>query len=497
MLCEELTLSASESPPSRPHLKRPRGSLWNLIQGSTIPPQHIALPRTFNQPDCVSDLTEDEADESQDEGSSTSSILSNSKRRRISRELDGFRTTVGHEDSVTTNRPSILLLSPGLHCDFSQLMSAPSGAQSAPEVITPRNLTSAKHEDWKILKNLAVKAFKQYDACIGTETGTDSCVEALTSMRELLQRCHRFLLVHYDPESAPSFSEIVSPSFPLHGTATSPIDYEPHLPSHRKRHHEPPTAFHAILGMSLFFLGNILAKHPTLSLPDEPTTLTHWFTALDVFALGDNLPAHTDGHYADLNEDWQMAIIWGLALVALAKHSLPTTNADPMSSTSLNLTADDPRWPLDSLFGAIAARRSPFTQRMILCKASTDELMMLAMDQLMRGILHMPRQFTPILDVTERLHSPEKQQYWAKWTTSVLDLMNLDEDEDFWGVNVNMARERCSSLLKRGNVSASEDEDKMQEVESRGPSEDVVSDKAISHLSDATTGCPTSGCTVR
>ncbi|KAH7920910.1 hypothetical protein BV22DRAFT_1039273 [Leucogyrophana mollusca] len=486
MLCERVPVS----PPSRSLLKRPRGS-WNL-KGSTTPPRHVSPPGTFWLPDCGSspqDLTEDEGIDSPDEGSNASSNGSSSKRRRISRDLDGFSAIIGHEDSDTTANTT-LLLSPGLHSGFSKLMNGAPAANIGEEKVVVVDCPSlSRHDDWQLLKDLSVKAIEQYDACT-TGRGT-SCAEALAPMRESLHRCHRFLLLHHDHPFEPSLTGTHAHTSKSPRTTTPTDDFATNGVPARERHLEHPTAFHAILGMCLFFCGNLLAHDPLLALPGEPATLSYWLAALDVFATADNLPARTDGLYSDVSEDWHMIIVWGLVLVAIAKHTLPpTTSSDPTAAPSL--PPDDPRWPPDSLFGAISARRPPLTQRMILSKTTTHELMMLAMDQFTRGILHMPRQPTPnvtvsrdkelltiaseVLDVAERLDSSADQRYWAAWVGTVLDMMKLEVDADLWRGEVDRARGRCAALLGTTPTPLREDQDEMQQVECTGISGGLTGD---------------------
>lgn len=133
-------------------------------------------------------------------------------------------------------------------------------------------------------------------------------------------------------------------------------------------------------------------------------------------------------------------------------------------------SADEPNWPLDSPFSAIAARRPPVTRRMSLSTASAHDLMVLAMDQFSRGIFHMPHHkhsttgsnsSTPslmesfsrpkelftvaseVLGVAERLECTSEREYWASWADSVFNQMKMEADMDSWRGPITRARGRC------------------------------------------------------
>ena len=243
---------------------------------------------------------------------------------------------------------------------------------------------------------------------------------------------------------------------------------------------EQPTAFHAILGITLFLFGNLIAHDPGLALEGESASPTaYWLAALDVFETGESLPSRTDPNMSDAPEDWRMAVVWGRTLVSLAdvKITRSPTAAHGSSScliSQADFTAEDePDWSPDSPFHAIASRRPPVTRRMTLTSASAHDLMILAMDQFSRGILHMPRRVPPltgdlrrnaltigpcfsrtgelfaiaseVLGVAERLDSLEDRHRFSLWADSIFNQVSkssLEMDTE-WSTRVALSRGRC------------------------------------------------------
>ncbi|KAG6885764.1 hypothetical protein C0993_010276 [Termitomyces sp. T159_Od127] len=256
---------------------------------------------------------------------------------------------------------------------------------------------------------------------------------------------------------------------------------------------ELPTAFHVILGTVLFMFGNLIDQDPTQAAPGEPNTpLPYWLSALDVFEMGENLPIRTSGRGAEVPEDWQMAIIWGRTLVALAEQMVTSeaeTRKEGESATGevpsvSQIFAEDPEWPPESPFSMIVRRRPPFTRRMTLSSATPNELMVLAMDQFSRGIFRMPHhahqaQVLPIgaetfsrakelfqiasevLSVAEKLTLPTERHFWATWADSIFNQMKMEADMDAWRSPINRARGRCWLVV--GSARAEEFEDAMEE----------------------------------
>ncbi|KAI0630441.1 hypothetical protein C8Q77DRAFT_1063255 [Trametes polyzona] len=301
---------------------------------------------------------------------------------------------------------------------------SPSPAPSASILSSPRakgkQVRSADYEDWENLKELFARAAERYDA--------DDIPEALPLLRAVIRECHRFLMDHPDPSvvyaDPPSHRSSRSPDAitPTEerlnrdwgmdsDSASASASTSPNWSHRRRSPAELPTAFHAIFGITLFLLGNLVAQDPSIVLPGEPDApSTYWLAALDVFETGENLPSRTGGSNLDTAEDWRMAIVWGRTLVCLAdekvtynmkraKEQATATNGSGGAlvgsdycyyPSGSSFSMSEPQWPPSSPFHAIAQFRPPVTRRMSLYSASAHDIMVLAMDQFSRGIFHMP-----------------------------------------------------------------------------------------------------------
>ena len=243
---------------------------------------------------------------------------------------------------------------------------------------------------------------------------------------------------------------------------------------------EQPTAFHAILGITLFLFGNLIAFDPSLALEGECASPTaYWLAALDVFETGESLPSRIDPAMCDAPEDWRMAVVWGRTLVCLANVKITRSIeaakgcSDCLRSQACFTVEDEPDWSPDSPFHAIASRRPPVTRRMTLTSASAHDLMVLAIDQLFRGILHMPRSppsstdaspqsmltigpnfsrpgelfaiASEVLGVAERLDSPEDRHRFSRWADSIFNqvLKSSSSANAEWSTRVSLSRGRC------------------------------------------------------
>ena len=187
----------------------------------------------------------------------------------------------------------------------------------------------------------------------------------------------------------------------------------------------------------------------------------------------------------DVSEDWHMSIVWGRVLVCIADEtiaravkareaasSLGTEEASSeLLSPTAYFSADDPKWPPESPFSAIVARRPLITRRMSMSTATPNDLMMLAMDQFSRGIFHMPHPrrmqmhqasaspppvqesfsrakelFTiasEVLLLSEKLEIPSERKRWASWADSVFSQMKMEGDMDAWRGPITRTRGRC------------------------------------------------------
>jgi len=223
-----------------------------------------------------------------------------------------------------------------------------------------------------------------------------------------------------------------------------------------------------------------MAHDPSLALEGESASPTaYWLAALDVFEAGENLPSRTDPSMSDAPEDWRMAVVWGRTLVCLADvkvtRSIRATQDtfDCVNSQPSFTAEDEPDWSPDSPFHAIASRRPPVTRRMTLTTASAHDLMVLAMDQFSRGILHMPRCIPPstgdprkraltigpyfsrsgelfaiaseVLGVAERLDSSEDRHYFSFWADSIFNQVSKSTPgpDAEWSTRVTIFRGRC------------------------------------------------------
>ncbi|KIY66949.1 hypothetical protein CYLTODRAFT_376918 [Cylindrobasidium torrendii FP15055 ss-10] len=323
-------------------------------------------------------------------------------------------------------------------------------------------------EDWFDLKDLFAKAAEQYE--------NHSALEALPYIRGVVHECHSFLNLYQDP----------SVLFIGQRHDEVPHDLYDWEGAHRPKCTciELPTAFHSILGTALFMFGNLIDKDATLALPGEPATpIPYWLGALDVFETGENLPSRVYGTGCDAPEDWRMAIIWGRTLVAIADANVSQGSGEDCSAI---FTLDEPNWPSESPFAAIALRRPPLTRRMTLASASSNDIMVLAMDQFSRGIFHMP-QFSPgatstlaqpfsranelfniaseVLALAQKMRSPTEQVFWALWADSVLNQMKMEgADGEHWRGTINRSRAEC--WLIAGSVHAEHIENQMEEGDS-------------------------------
>ena len=174
-----------------------------------------------------------------------------------------------------------------------------------------------------------------------------------------------------------------------------------------------------------------------------------------------------------------MAVVWGRTLVCLADVKITRSmkaaqeNLDCFGSQACFTAEDEPDWSPDSPFHAIASRRPPVTRRMTLTSASAHDLMVLAMDQFSRGILHMPRRAPPltgdprhnalttgphfsragelfaiaseVLGVAERLDSSEDRHRFSLWADSMFNqvLKSSPGATAEWSTRVALSRGRC------------------------------------------------------
>ncbi|KAG6334896.1 hypothetical protein ID866_4190 [Astraeus odoratus] len=364
---------------------------------------------------------------------------------------------------VTDGQPTTELeLSP-----YLQYMSNTSLAQSRPTKILHAGFS---YEDWLALKTLFAKVVK----LVNDVENEGRQVVAL--IRAVIHQCHRALVSHLDMivgvpednENQPS-KVLKSPDQQLlrhleqqKTNPTTPQQAWAAACESNSRTTEYLCALHAILGTALFLFGKIIDKNPFLALEGEPTAaLPYWLFALDVFESGYNLPTRTNASYSH-REHWLLAVSDSRVLIALIGQFI--TEEENKRSTTELFTADS-KWARNSPLGTIGAMRPPPTQRMALSLMSLNELMVIATDQFMRGILYMPHHdstefssfsragelltiSTEVLDVLERLPSSTERQHWVLWVQSVLNLVKPEMSTEGQHERCNMARARCHLLLR-------------------------------------------------
>ncbi|KAI0249667.1 hypothetical protein BJV78DRAFT_1129183 [Lactifluus subvellereus] len=350
-------------------------------------------------------------------------------------------------------------------------------------------------KDWEELQETLARASGLYN--------DDDLLGSISLLRAVIHECHRFLRRFPDPSQF--FSRPVpqrerdsrSPD-PVIGLedrlwddtrssglvdkwktnidrmSTDPI---PDSDDQSHRHHESPTALHAVLGIALFLFGNIIAQNTTLALSREPTTPSpYWLAALDVFDAGNNLPCHTGGNDSSdsaADDDWRVAIAWGRSLVSLAYEatkSSPPPSPSPLAHSPSSPRSHTQRYPPRSPLATIAALRMPGTAH---SRASAQELLTYAADQFARGIFHMPHSLphaarphelftlaSEVLAVAERLDDAEARRRWATWADAVFHQMHIEADVDAWRARIAVARGRC--WLAAGSARADEMEDALE-----------------------------------
>ena len=550
--------------PFAPSHKRPRGLWKRRREDPDMAARSHALrlrsAQSSPRPSSSSTTLIDDDEDTYDDDDRYSSASSSSKRRRCSGPFDAFADS--RPPSPRTRPASVAPLLSHLpyHATHPRPPPPPRLAVVRTLMLDPvsssvsslsthhhhhhkgKQPSTAGYEDWENLKLLYARAQERYDGQYSTAMASiasrsfsspaDDVPQALPLLRAVVRECHRFLIDHPDPSVV--YTDPHPPPRTSPGTVT-PTDVWAHdvsaalradpktrcvthlqllsysLPR-RRRPKERPGAFHALFGSTLFFLGNLVAQDPSIPLPDEPTAASdYWLAALDVFQTGENLPALTGGiaghasGFADLTEDWRMAVTWGRTLICLADekltHSLRLAKERATGDYCVLPSASpfsliEPKWSKDSPFAAIASSRPPVSRRITLYSATAHDVMVLAMDQFSRGIFHMPhvtypashnpassvslpansllasplltRQLSPpqlttagapefsrprelftiaseVLGVAERLPDGSQRAYWAGWADSVFTQMEMEaaHGHEAWRAPVTAARGRC------------------------------------------------------
>ncbi|KIJ65437.1 hypothetical protein HYDPIDRAFT_27444 [Hydnomerulius pinastri MD-312] len=364
-----------------------------------------------------------------------------------------------------TTLPRVVGVSPS----YLHFMSAMSLAQSRPAKVLQADFS---YDDWLGLQALFANALKLFNEGEPEDEGRG----AIALVRGVIHQCHRSLVSNQnagliDDEvsggvvrglSPGSLDEAVSNNTALEciialSPRTRVVTENKKLPERTQY----LTALHAILGTSIFFFGRLIGKNPSLALPGEPaTSLPYWLSALDVFETGYNLPGRTSGAYS-LGEDWLLATSGSRALLAVIGLLLA---GERSQHSAMNLFMSNCKWPANSPLGTIAAQRPPATHRMALSLMSPNELMLVAADQFLRGILHMPHNHTAyfphfsranelltiateVLEVVEQFPLASERQHWASWAQSILNLIKPEMATEAQLELCQLARNRCRSLV--------------------------------------------------
>lgn len=340
---------------------------------------------------------------------------------------------------------------------YLEYMSTTSLAESRPTKILHSGFS---YGDWLDLNTLFAKAVTLFND--KDNVGR----EVITLMRAVVHECHRALcslsdlLVPGGAENSEEQATQKMESCPVEGSHPT-IQHEAAAAEKERKTNEHLCAVHAILGTAIFIFGKIIDRNASLALQGEPTTaLPYWLSALDVFESGYNLPAHTNASYSH-KENWLLAVSHSRVLVALIGQFI--TEEENKRST-IELFTRDSKWAGNSPLGTIVSMRPPPTQRMVLSLMSSSELMLIATDQFMRGILHMPHHnstefphfsrveelltiATEVLEVVERLPSSVQRPRWVIWVESILNLIEAEMATDGQNERCRLARIWCRSLI--------------------------------------------------
>ncbi|KAH9970955.1 hypothetical protein BGW80DRAFT_1324583 [Lactifluus volemus] len=383
---------------------------------------------------------------------------------------DEKKKKVGHDVGMRSSSPPRPRTRPPMMSNMITSSIAENAAAAAAASLSP---STFEVKDWEELKETLTQASELYDR--------EDMLGSITLLRAVIHECRRFLTRFPDPTV---FFTTIDGSNPDSDNQST----------HRR--HESPNAFHSLMGIALFLFGNIIAQNSSLAISREPNTpSSYWFSALDLFDAGDNLPCYTSGHPSCIPvpgpDDWRVSIAWGRTLVSLAYQATKSSLSTPPPSPS---PAPSPSSPRSSHTATQRfAPRSPLaaiaTLRMPGCnahsRASASELLTHAADQFARGIFHMPHHavhcriddddddetscrrprelFTiasEVLAVAERLNDFEARRRWATWADAVFHQMHMEADVDTWRARIGLARGR--SWLVMGSARAEEMEDVLE-----------------------------------
>ncbi|KZV96804.1 hypothetical protein EXIGLDRAFT_732372 [Exidia glandulosa HHB12029] len=339
------------------------------------------------------------------------------------------------------------------------------------------NNRSCDMDDWNALKELHALAIEVYE-------GT-SPLDALPLLRRVLRESERFLSIYRDPSlvyapapvysprpsppALPTSDALLSHDWDNDDAFSSPssllLTLEPTTDPSRPP--EPITAFYTIYGSALFAFGTLIIRDPTIVQSDEVPTPGYYFArALDVMEVGENHPrrARQDG---TVPEDFRLALTCGRTLVYLAEERL---SGQPQRTLPAYA---DTLWPAESPF---SAKSLPFPpRRLSLPRLGPSGILSLAVDQLMRGFLHMPhthKQPLPnspnsnfprcrtlhtigseMLAIASKLPAASDRKQWAMWADrNAFAQMTFEADAEPWRPQLALARGKCCMVAAKASL---------------------------------------------
>lgn len=365
--------------------------------------------------------------------------------------------------------------------------------------------------DWHALKVLHAQAIELYEG--------PNAFNALPVLRRVLRECERCLSIYpdpsvvyvpplYSPQPSPPVSTPSllpphewSPDEPISSPSSLLLAFEP--TNDPSRPPEAITAFYTIYGSALFSFGTLILQDPGVVRPDEvPTPVYYFGRALDVMEMGENHPRRTKQDDA-VPEDFLLALTSGRTLLYLAEERV---NGQPQRTSRAFV---DSLWPSDSPFAANFLLFPP--RRLSLPRLGPSDILSLAVDELMRGFLHMPhthRNSQPnshstsfprcrtiftigseMLRVASKLPVAADRKQWALWADrNAFAQMTFEPEVEQWGPRLLVARGKCCLLAAKASLHILNNE-----LAAGAVDPDNVADcadelnKAVAHLQQALT----------
>ncbi|EJD41801.1 hypothetical protein AURDEDRAFT_115371 [Auricularia subglabra TFB-10046 SS5] len=344
--------------------------------------------------------------------------------------------------------------------------------------LDPESKPANALDDWNALKELHALAMELYEG--------PNPLDALPLLRRVLRECERFLSIFRDPSvlyAPPSvYTPRTSPPLIIPPDALPTAEWnfdEPHSPPSAlllalepavdpSQPPEAVTAFYTVYGSALFSFGTLIAQDPSVIQSDEvPDPSYYYGRALDVFEVGENHPRRVKQEEA-VAEDYRLALTCGRVLVHLAEERVSGQPQRPAPAFT------DTMWPPDSPF---SPQTFPFPpRRLSLPRIPPSDILSLAVDQLMRGFLHMPHTHrhplpnspnanfprcrtlhttgSDVLRVAAKLPRASDRKHWALWADrNVFGQMAFEAEAAQWSSQVSIARGKCCLLAAKASFS--------------------------------------------